>query len=116
ARWSIERYGVRGTLRLVPSYAARLIYVANERWEGFDRRHGTDTSAAMDVMNMGIAPEASAGALMYQGCSPEALRQAVGCAGIDPREFSFVDFGAGKGRALIVAWELGFRRIIGVEL
>ena len=33
----------------------------------------------------------------------------------DWSEFTFVDLGCGKGRALLLARELGFRRIIGVE-
>lgn len=31
-------------------------------------------------------------------------------------EFTFVDLGSGKGRTLLMAAELGFRRVIGVEL
>jgi SAM-dependent methyltransferase len=34
---------------------------------------------------------------------------------IQPEEFTFVDFGAGKGRALLLAAERPFRRVVGVE-
>jgi predicted RNA methylase len=35
---------------------------------------------------------------------------------IDCREFTFIDIGSGKGRALLLASEFSFQRIIGVEL
>ncbi len=34
---------------------------------------------------------------------------------IAPAEFSFVDFGSGKGRLLVLAAEYGFRRMLGIE-
>jgi len=34
---------------------------------------------------------------------------------IDPREYLFIDFGSGKGRALVLAARYGFKRVIGVE-
>jgi len=36
--------------------------------------------------------------------------------GIDFREFSFIDIGSGKGRALLMAADYPFRRILGIEL
>jgi len=45
-------------------------------------------------------------------CIERALRQAVD----DPRKEVFLDYGSGKGRALMVAAQLPFRRVIGVEL
>jgi|SRR5208283_2764439 len=37
-------------------------------------------------------------------------------AGIDFRDFVFIDLGSGKGRALLMASDFPFRRILGVEL
>jgi SAM-dependent methyltransferase len=51
----------------------------------------------------------------YLGVSPERVAKAVAATGIDAREFTFVDLGCGKGRALLVAAQLGFRQVIGVE-
>jgi hypothetical protein len=39
----------------------------------------------------------------------------VGASRIDFREFTFVDLGSGKGRALLMASDFPFRRIAGVE-
>ena len=43
-----------------------------------------------------------------------SLKQA--CPGIDFREFTFLDIGAGKGRALLLAVDYPFRRVVGIEL
>jgi SAM-dependent methyltransferase len=35
--------------------------------------------------------------------------------GLDARQCTFVDLGCGKGRALLIAAQLGFRQVVGVE-
>ena len=56
----------------------------------------------------------------YQPTEPalfhEILEMLFHDAGIDPREFAFLDLGSGKGRTLLVASDYPFREIIGVEL
>jgi hypothetical protein len=34
---------------------------------------------------------------------------------IDPRDFTFTDFGSGEGRVLLIAAGLPFRAVVGVE-
>jgi SAM-dependent methyltransferase len=89
----------------------------------FDIAHGTDTggylspreivtSHAHDVHNYG-----------YSSIAPSVFREVsrrwramLSDPERGPAAFSFVDIGAGKGRALLLASELPFRKIIGVEL
>ena len=56
----------------------------------------------------------------YQPSEPalfhEILSMLFQDAGIDPREFIFLDLGSGKGRTLLMASDYPFREIIGVEL
>ena len=52
----------------------------------------------------------------YQAVEPNSFMNAVGSLDIDVAEFRFVDIGCGKGRALILARDLGFKSIIGVEV
>jgi SAM-dependent methyltransferase len=58
----------------------------------------------------------------YQPIPPEQFREIMlalsGHVGPDGNfdKFTFIDIGSGKGRALLLASELGFRRIIGIEL
>jgi SAM-dependent methyltransferase len=52
----------------------------------------------------------------YQPIEPEIFREIMARLEIEFKQFTFVDIGSGKGRALLLAAEYPFRRIIGVEL
>ena len=52
----------------------------------------------------------------YQPIEPEIFREIFGQLEIEYARFTFVDIGSGKGRALLLAAEYPFRRIIGIEL
>lgn len=51
----------------------------------------------------------------YQPVGVNAFRKTIDALGIDLAHYSFVDYGSGKGRALLLATDFPFRRIIGVE-
>jgi SAM-dependent methyltransferase len=52
----------------------------------------------------------------YQPTEPALFREMMDGLPIDFREFSFIDIGSGKGRALLLATQYPFRKIVGVEL
>ena len=58
----------------------------------------------------------------YQPIPPEQFREMISALSTHLAtesnfgQFTFIDIGAGKGRALLLASEFGFRRIIGIEL
>ena len=52
----------------------------------------------------------------YQPSDPALFREVMGGLAIDYPQFTFVDLGSGKGRALLLATEFPFARIVGVEL
>jgi len=52
----------------------------------------------------------------YQPIEPHLFREFMGALAVDCSQFTFIDIGSGKGRALLLAAEYPFRRIIGVEL
>ena len=52
----------------------------------------------------------------YQPIEPEIFRAMMQALPIDFGQFTFIDIGSGKGRALLLASEFPFRRITGVEL
>jgi len=81
----------------------------------FDRAYGTETSGFVSTEQLPKdAPNRSA-AIFYAGSQPSILRAAL--ATLPSVETStFIDLGCGKGRALLVASELPFKRIIGIEL
>lgn len=52
----------------------------------------------------------------YQPIEPALFREIMNSLDVDFRQFTFVDIGSGKGRALLLASEYPFHRIVGVEL
>jgi SAM-dependent methyltransferase len=52
----------------------------------------------------------------YQPTEPSLFHEMLKALKIDFREFTFIDLGSGKGRALLMAADYPFRRIVGVEL
>lgn len=81
----------------------------------FDRRHGTDTSTFAELKTLGIASDNKRHGERYQPSPVYSLRRLLRRLDIRHSEFSFVDFGSGKGRTLLIASELPFKQVIGVE-
>jgi predicted RNA methylase len=54
--------------------------------------------------------------LAYEPTPVESFRRMLARLPIRAEEFVFVDFGSGKGRALLLASALPFRRVVGVEI
>jgi len=52
----------------------------------------------------------------YQPIEPELFREMVASLRIDCEHFTFIDVGSGKGRALLLASEYPFQRVVGLEL
>jgi SAM-dependent methyltransferase len=52
----------------------------------------------------------------YQPSDPSIFHEMMSHLPIDHRQFTFLDLGSGKGRALLLASDYPFRRIVGVEL
>jgi SAM-dependent methyltransferase len=89
----------------------------------FDRKYGTDTGGylgpeelvngrANDALNHGYS--AIAPSVFHEAC--RRWRETLPDVSGRIEAYNFVDVGAGKGRALLLASELPFRKIIGVEL
>ena len=89
----------------------------------FDRLHGTDTSGLLPgttiAQGTGLAPEELTA---YYGVAPSILEAVVDlwlreCAPPQAiEETVFLDVGAGKGRAMLVASQHPFLRVEGIEL
>jgi hypothetical protein len=85
----IWRYSPRGLLRLYRHHA-------------FDRGHGVNTRGYSD--------------LRYEPTPESIFHEMLSIVPFDPRDFTFVDFGSGKGKVLMLAAGYPFQRVIGVEL
>jgi SAM-dependent methyltransferase len=86
-----------------------------ERAREFDRRHGVDTAGIIHLGGLRITSANRDAGVRYQPTDPADFRDLIAKLPIDYREYIFVDFGSGKGRALLLASALPFKRIIGVE-
>lgn len=82
----------------------------------FDARYGVETSGLLHPEDLSKGRRSDLYNNGYFGIAPSAFRQICSRLEIDFRNFTFVDLGSGKGRALLLASEYPFREIIGVEL
>ncbi len=89
----------------------------------FDRRHGVDTSGLLPGTEIAAGTGVAAGDLTaYYAVAPSILHGVIDlwlreCAPLQPIEQTvFLDVGAGKGRAMLLASQHPFLRVEGVEL
>ncbi|GAC1656105.1 MAG: hypothetical protein NVS9B15_17110 [Acidobacteriaceae bacterium] len=116
-RHSLRTRGVVGSIRA----ARRRILPPRVTPNPFDSAYGTDTGGLLSTTK-GEHPSFSH-SRDYWGTPPSMLlgvlarwSATVAETGHALHDYSFVDLGCGKGRALMVASELAFDAIIGVEL
>jgi SAM-dependent methyltransferase len=81
-----------------------------------DRRLGIETCGRdRDLAALGANGEHRPHANGYEPIQIPVFDAILRSLPIAPRDYCFVDYGSGKGRALILAAEAGFKRVIGVE-
>ena len=86
----------------------------------FDDMHGVDTGDLIPATRLLTGHPSDAHVTAYYGVAPSILRTLierwleVTRHPID--QYTFIDIGAGKGRAMLVASQLPFRHVLGVEL
>lgn len=110
---SARRHGVLGSLALIPKNIVHEILWYLDR--GFDREHGTDTSALIHLQRLTIDSGNAVHGNAYEPSSTRLVRAALRQLQLDHGQFAFVDLGSGKGRTLLLAAEYPFRKIVGVE-
>ena len=82
----------------------------------FDRKKGVSTSGVVPRTLLGLSPEESQRATCHVPTPVEELREILSSLDLDYRDYCFVDLGSGKGRALFVAAEFPFPKILGIEI
>lgn len=81
----------------------------------FDERFGVDTSGIIALSDLDVDAENWVYGVQYQPTPAELLREMLGSLQVNFEDFIFIDFGSGKGRALLVASEFPFKEIVGIE-
>ena len=83
--------------------------------QGFDLSHGIETVEYIPVAQLGMTGDVATDAGDYGATFVADFARIMRHLDIDPADYSFVDLGSGKGRALVLAHQAGFARVIGVE-
>ncbi|MHB8108936.1 MAG: class I SAM-dependent methyltransferase [Syntrophorhabdaceae bacterium] len=81
----------------------------------FDRRWGVDTCGIILPDKSEVVGKNWVYGTRYQGIDPVSLEGALKALTISYKDFTFIDFGSGKGRAILVASRFPFKKVIGVE-
>ena len=98
-----------------------LLVATDQPIHPFDLTHDVDTSGLVPAANLVTGHPNDEHVTAYYGVAPSILRALVQRwrTLLQPEpisRYTFVDVGAGKGRAMLVASELPFRQVIGIEL
>ena len=81
----------------------------------FDRQYGTDTAGFLRLKDLSIESENKKHATHYEPTPVPLGRYLLRELKIDHSQYTFIDYGSGKGRALLLASEYPFKKIVGIE-
>lgn len=121
-RWSLIHRGLRETLRLP---AQRLKAAKGPRiippLHPFDLEHHVDTSGLIGAVHLPANHPHDIHTTAYYAIPPSQFKSILARWQSTPPErplnnYIFIDIGCGKGRAVLLASELPFKEVLGVEL
>jgi hypothetical protein len=112
--WQCVRFAVDHCLEWTPRRRrARAHRVAKDR--EFDERYGVDTGGRIDLDALEIEAENWRYGGGYAPSPVVDIGKMLAPFGIPVEEYVFIDLGSGKGRILLLASHVPFKRIVGVE-
>ena len=85
------------------------------RAEEFDHRHGVDTAGIINQTSITTDSPNQLHAVYYRGSDSLYFHNAISSLNINHSDYTFIDFGSGKGKVLLLASAYPFKRIVGVE-
>jgi hypothetical protein len=92
------------------------IAIEAPRSRSFDRRHRVETAREELLREVGVDSDAvERGNTVYRVTWGWLIEDAMAQLDIDPCCYSFIDYGSGKGKAMLVASHYPFKTIIGLE-
>lgn len=123
-RWSVVHRGLRGTAKVTGAALGRKLLrrrrplVAAHPW---DARNGVETSGLLGGGSLAVGHRNDSYIVGYAGVPPSRFagvmeRWKATLTDSSVADYSFIDLGCGKGRALLLASEWEFRGALGVEL
>jgi SAM-dependent methyltransferase len=123
-RWSLAQRGLGGTLRIALQRARQRPDQTQEtkpQPHPFDERYGVDTGGLIGGGELRSGHRHDVFNTAYYGMAPSRFQWVMEQWIADqthavPGDYSFIDLGCGKGRAVMMASEFGFRQVLGMEL
>jgi SAM-dependent methyltransferase len=100
---------------LIDAPVVHKVYMNWERTHPFDQAYNVNTSGYVPADKIHADPKVQDVTHPYAPVQPSVIRAILTALG-DVTDYTFIDYGCGKGRATLVATEFPFERIIGVEL
>ena len=117
---SITERGLLGTLHALLASVRIRVLTLRPPTHPFDLRHNVDTSGYIKGKNLHPEHLHASSSTAYWGTAPSTLKAILEnwqqTLSGSPRDYTFIDIGCGKGRAIMVASDTPFQKIIGVEL
>jgi hypothetical protein len=121
-RYAWRRHGPIGIMWLI-AYNIRYhiifrnhITKAPHSIDSFDQMYGTETREIREIGSLDVTTAAAARyATRYQPSSKQLIKGALAELKLDYSRYIFIDFGSGKGRALLIAGEFPFNEVLGIE-
>ena len=96
-------------------FRARL-KIEDRRSQAYDARYNVDTAAEEQLADCGVPQEdVDRGNTLYRVTWGWLIRKSLRQLRIDHSRYTFIDYGSGKGKAMLMASDYPFKRIIGLE-
>lgn len=118
AKHAVRRHGPAGAISRIPSAVASRAHIVRRQFRDwrFDRSEEVFTGGLASPTDYPLNAIGSEHATKYQGIDPSCFYKLVSYVPPPCSDWLFLDLGAGRGRALMLAVRSGFRDVIGVEL
>ena len=117
--WSLR--GPWGTAKYISNYPRSVIRDffrvrrRNATQAKFDREFNVDTSGLISLADLDVDVPNWIHGENYGPTSPTTFKTIMDALPIDVSDYTFIDFGSGKGAVLLYALAFPFKEIIGVE-
>lgn len=81
----------------------------------WDIAHGVDTCGEIELANFDFQHPYKDPGLAYHSHHPKIIRAALSALNIRFEDYTFIDYGCGKGRVVLLALQYPFRKVIGFD-
>ena len=81
----------------------------------FERAYNVDINGLIDLEDLQIVGPNKASGVRYGATVPRIFSELINSLPIQHDQFTFIDFGSGKGAVLLYASEYSFKAILGIE-